>query len=205
MGRIQEPTDEMGVYRFDGLFSGNYLLAPTNPGYIFTPPQRSASVPPSVSGQDFSAVLPSIAGLVKTINSQPYGGVTILLSNGLSLTSGDDGRYEVKGVAPGNYTLTPVGSGNRFSPSFAVVTIPPYHGQQDFTILPMPVVQTVAPDQPAVITFADIQGTITTLSIPAGAVDVPTEIHLIPTEVVRQEGLSRDTPSAWLLTRGEPP
>jgi hypothetical protein len=188
-GAYSELTDDTGVYHFDGLSSSTYQIIPSTQGYVFAPAQHTVTVPPSTTSQDFTAILPSISGRVKTLNGLPYPGATIDMGSGTSLTSDRNGVFEVKGVTPGSFTLTPSQPGYSFSPVSAGITLPPYHAYQDFTILPPPIVQTVTPDQPTVLTLTDVQGTVTTITIPAGAVDVPTEIHLIPVVLPRQSGL----------------
>ena len=42
-----------GQYTISGLVAGTYTLTPSKSGYIFTPFSRTASVPPSATGQDF--------------------------------------------------------------------------------------------------------------------------------------------------------
>lgn len=47
-------TDANGNFAFSGLPSGSYTLTPSKSGYIFSPSSRAVSVPPDVSGQNFS-------------------------------------------------------------------------------------------------------------------------------------------------------
>ena len=56
---VSTATDASGYYTLTGLISGTYTLTPTKSGYTFSPPSRTVSVPPSASGQDFTASAPA--------------------------------------------------------------------------------------------------------------------------------------------------
>ncbi|MBA7659035.1 Ycf48-like protein [subsurface metagenome] len=47
-------TDASGVYTTTGLIAGTYTLTPSKSAYVFSPPTRTVSVPPSATGQDFT-------------------------------------------------------------------------------------------------------------------------------------------------------
>jgi hypothetical protein len=49
-------TDSSGAYAITGLAAGSYILSPAKPAWSFTPPTRTVSVPPDVTGQDFTGV-----------------------------------------------------------------------------------------------------------------------------------------------------
>ena len=46
-----------GIYAFRGVAEGIYTLTPSLPGYVFSPPSRTVSVPPDAFGQNFT-ILP---------------------------------------------------------------------------------------------------------------------------------------------------
>ena len=49
-------TDEQGNYIFTGIYKGDYTLTPSKEGYVFNPRLRQISVPPSISGADFTII-----------------------------------------------------------------------------------------------------------------------------------------------------
>ncbi|MCA9968716.1 MAG: carboxypeptidase regulatory-like domain-containing protein, partial [Anaerolineales bacterium] len=57
-------TDGSGAYTLTGLITGTYTLTPAKIGWTFMPPSRTVGVPPSSTGQDFTAA--SASGLQLT-------------------------------------------------------------------------------------------------------------------------------------------
>jgi len=116
-------TDGSGNYAFNGLVSGgNYTVTPTTPGQEYTPPSRSfTNLTTNVSNADFVAVpVPSIGGRVlDTNNVFGIDGITVSLSgtqSGSATTSGG-GFYSFTPLTRGgNYTVTPSGGNNTYSP-----------------------------------------------------------------------------------------
>jgi hypothetical protein len=53
----EKVSDMQGEYAFRGVTEGTYSLTPSLPGYVFSPPSRTVSVPPSAFGQNFT-ILP---------------------------------------------------------------------------------------------------------------------------------------------------
>ncbi|HDQ71927.1 MAG TPA: carboxypeptidase regulatory-like domain-containing protein [Chloroflexi bacterium] len=54
-------TDLAGAYAVTGLISDAYTLDPVMPGWIFTPPTRTVSLPPDAAGQDFTMLHPPVS------------------------------------------------------------------------------------------------------------------------------------------------
>ena len=52
---ISATTDANGVYTITHLITNTYTLTPSKPGWTFTPPTRTVSLPPDATGQDFTA------------------------------------------------------------------------------------------------------------------------------------------------------
>jgi hypothetical protein len=48
-------TDASGYYAITNLINGTYALTPTKSGYVFAPISRTITLPPGISGQDFTA------------------------------------------------------------------------------------------------------------------------------------------------------
>ena len=46
-------TDSRGNYTISSVITGTYTVTPSLPGYTFTPPSRTVSVPPDATGMDF--------------------------------------------------------------------------------------------------------------------------------------------------------
>jgi len=67
-------TDNNGYYRFFGLTPDTYILTPTKPGWVFTPPRRIVTLPPNAAVQDFTMLHPPVS-------------ITLSLSGTVSLPS----------------------------------------------------------------------------------------------------------------------
>jgi hypothetical protein len=116
-------TGADGRYSFPNLVSGgDYTVAPTTPGYEYTPPSRTYNdLTTDVSDADFTVVLAaSISGYVTTQNgTQGIDGITVTLSgteSRVTVTS-NGGFYSFQGLTRGgDYTVTPSGGNNTFTP-----------------------------------------------------------------------------------------
>jgi parallel beta-helix repeat protein len=130
-------TDADGNFEITGLAAGSYSVVPTLAGYVFTPTQRSAAVPPDANGQDFSAALQTytISGAVRTITGDPLQGILISAGGGRSATTDANGAYSFTNLQEGDYTLTPTSFDYTFDPPTIAVTVGPDAPDQDFTAL----------------------------------------------------------------------
>lgn len=119
-------TDTNGRYTLAGLEPGAYTVAPSHIEYIFSPQNRSVTLnTEDVAGVDFAATaidedLFSISG---TITGDIRAGVSLKLSNGLSVTSNFEGEYSFSNVNNGFYTITPSLDGYTFVPVDRQVTV----------------------------------------------------------------------------------
>jgi hypothetical protein len=112
-----------GNYAFNGLVSGgNYTVTPTTPGNEYTPPSRTFNnLTTNVTNADFVSIpAAGISGRVTTPNGAAgLDGITITLTgtqSGSTTTSGG-GFYSFSPLPRhGNYTVTPSGGNNNFSP-----------------------------------------------------------------------------------------
>ncbi len=129
-------TDASGNYTFSDLAAGTYTVTPSKSGYTFSPASRTVSVPPSATGQDFTATTAtpySISGRVTDGSSNPISGVVISNGAGHTATTDASGNYTISGLSAGTYTLTPSKSGcTTFSPTSRTVSVPPSATGQNF-------------------------------------------------------------------------
>jgi hypothetical protein len=115
-------TDVNGDWTFTALPNGNYTVAPSKTGYIFSPLSRPANVSgANITALDFVSTTSagptySISG---TVSGATAGGVTMTLSgdNSGGTTTAGNGTYTFAGIADGNYNVTPAKSGYVFSPT----------------------------------------------------------------------------------------
>ena len=114
------PTDSIGNFSFPGLAAGSYTVAPTQPGYVFTPVSRAALLS-SASATDLTftatanaAPTYEISGIV---SGSAAGGVVVTLSgsNVGSTVTNPAGSYSFSGLVSGTYTVSAVLPGYAFS------------------------------------------------------------------------------------------
>ncbi|HLL71933.1 MAG TPA: M36 family metallopeptidase [Pyrinomonadaceae bacterium] len=116
-------TDANGNYSFPNLVAGgSYTVTPTTPGFDYTPPSRTYNnLNANVTDANFSLLAQaSISGRVTTENGAAgIDGITITLTGTESrttVTSGG-GFYSFPNLTRGgNYTVTPSGSNNTYTP-----------------------------------------------------------------------------------------
>ncbi|MDT7603397.1 MAG: extracellular elastinolytic metalloproteinase, partial [Acidobacteriota bacterium] len=116
-------TSGNGNYTFGNLLSGgNYTVTPTTPGNEYTPPSRTFNnLTTNATNADFVSIpAAGISGRVTTPNSAAgLDGITITLTgtqSGTTTTAGG-GFYSFSPLPRhGNYTVTPSGGNNNFSP-----------------------------------------------------------------------------------------
>jgi hypothetical protein len=117
VGSNSTVTDANGNFSLN-LSDGSYTLAPSLPGFNYTPATRSVTVSGGVvSGQNFTATaLPThtITGTI-TLGAAGLNGVTV--SDGIRTTmTNASGSYTLNNVPQGAYTITPSLVGYSFSP-----------------------------------------------------------------------------------------
>lgn len=116
-------TNNTGNYTFAGLVSGgNYTVTPTTPNLEYTPANRVYNnLTTNVTNADFTAIpVASISGRVTTPNGAAgLDGITVTLSgsSAATTTTAGGGFYSFSPLTRfGNYTVTPSGGNNTFSP-----------------------------------------------------------------------------------------
>ncbi|MFL6231446.1 MAG: M36 family metallopeptidase [Pyrinomonadaceae bacterium] len=116
-------TAGSGNYSFNGLASGgNYTVTPTTPGNEYTPPSRTFNgLAANVTNADFISIpAAGISGRVTTPNGAAgLDGITVTLSGSQAgaMTTSGGGFYSFSPLPRhGNYTVTPSGGNNTFTP-----------------------------------------------------------------------------------------
>lgn len=111
-GTVSAVTGADGTYTLPRLDAGSYSVTVTAPdGYVISgPAERDATVAADdVTGVDFAlAKTGSIAGVV-TADNGPVAGATVVISGPdapTTLTTDEDGAYDLGGLPPGDYTIT---------------------------------------------------------------------------------------------------
>ena len=139
-------TNSNGDYQFSNLPAASYLLTPSTAqlGVTFEPLNRSVSVPPSVSAQNFTqkALTPgtnTISGKVTDSSSAAVANITITATGGYSAITSSSGEYTIQNVPNGSITITPSTPllGVTFSPTTRNVTLPPSASAQNFQLVPL--------------------------------------------------------------------
>ena len=106
-------TDYSGAYALTGLAAGTYILTPSKSGYTLSPASRTVTVPPTATGQDFTAIpiTYSVEGKVTDSNGAALADVSISDGSGHTSPTSADGKYVLTGLLPGTHTITPSKSG----------------------------------------------------------------------------------------------
>ena len=122
-------TDNTGNYSLTGLPNGDYTLAPSLAGFVFTPASANVTINlANVTGRNFAAApspLFGISGAVTGPGGAPLAGVTITLTGpaNRTLVTDGSGNYSVSGLADGNYVVTPSLAGFAFSPPSTSISL----------------------------------------------------------------------------------
>lgn len=126
-----------GTYTLGGLAPGTHTVTPALAGYVFTPASRSVTVGPDQTGVNFTAAARfDISGRIAQ-GATAAAGVTVS-AGGASATTGLDGRYTLRELAAGTYTVTPAKAGFVFSPATRSVALTTASAPGvDFTALPL--------------------------------------------------------------------
>ena len=104
-----------GTYGASNVCAGFYSVVPSAPGYQFVPPTNSVQVPPSTNSVNFTAVqVFSLSGSVTNATNGPgFSGINVALTGmvATNLTTGANGAFQVGGLPPGTYVVTPTAPG----------------------------------------------------------------------------------------------
>ena len=138
-GGRTDRTDNQGRYAIGGLPPGSYTITPSKGGHVFTPPSRTVTLPPSATGQDFSAASAatySIKGRITLRESgRPLAQVEVS-AGGRTTRTNDQGYFTLTGLPAGAYLLTASRDGYQFDPSSRAISVPPDATGQTFVADP---------------------------------------------------------------------
>jgi hypothetical protein len=118
------PTDSGGFYGFSRLCPGKYLLTPSAPGHLFTPPSLSVSVGPNANQVNFAAVpVFTISGQILGPGGAALSGVTVFINTTNHVQTDANGYYTNANVPAGFYSLAPSLACYRFTPSTTLLAV----------------------------------------------------------------------------------
>jgi len=132
-------TGADGVYAFNELLPGTYVVVPRAAGLAFDPAHRVVTVPSDCTTADFTALARThyISGLVTNTEGTPLLGVTVnLYRHGVfmrSTATNGAGAYAFLELTAGTYSVQPAGAGLAFAPASRSITVPPDCDTADFT------------------------------------------------------------------------
>jgi Glycosyl hydrolases family 16 len=118
-----------GGYSFAGLVNGNYVVAPSNTGFVFTPATEPVTVNnASVINVDFTASPAppptfSISGTITPASIGSGSTVTLTGQTSASTTANASGFFSFTGLSNGSYTVAPSATGVTYTPVSLPVTI----------------------------------------------------------------------------------
>jgi hypothetical protein len=132
----------------------------------------------------------SITGRVAARHGRPMQGVTLALSNGMTIRPDETGFYAAPPLAAGTYTMLPTLPGYAFVPPAKTFTTADDVAQQDFTILPAPVTATLTPNAAVTVTITDTQDLTMKLDFPTGTVAQTATLTVTPTLAAGAPGMT---------------
>jgi hypothetical protein len=161
MYNVLDKTSPTQIGHYERSFGGDLLV---NDGIIYVSAETGGLF---ILGSTIQRA--SISGIVQGPNNAPIQGVTINTQYE-SVTTDQNGAYQFPDQLPGTYTLTPIDPTGVFIPSSRTVTLPPNGSGQNFHLLPGSVSADLTPGITTILSYTDLQGMLTQLIFPAGAV-----------------------------------
>lgn len=119
----------------------------------------------------------SASGHLFTLNHRPIMNVSVSAGTELTTTTDENGRYAFHNLMP-NRTLTPTLLAFTFSPPTQTVPLLSDHTALNFYVLPEPDQVYYTPTLAATLVYTSIDGLVTEITIPAGAISTPMTITL---------------------------
>lgn len=141
-GSLTAITDSLGRYAFRDIPAATYTIAPSLPQYVFEPASRSVTVGPSASSVNFRGQLETwaVSGTITDSSGRRMSGVSVEASGGgptAVATTNADGLYTLRGLVPGQWTITPTKDGYSFKPQSQVVDVQAAVTGTDFVGVPI--------------------------------------------------------------------
>ncbi len=123
VGTNQTISDANGFYSLTGVRAGTNAVKPALAGYAFSPQSIPVRLGPSTNGVNFSATgTLSISGIVTNQSGAPVSNVTVTAGTKTS-TSAANGTFNISGLAPRAFTVTPLLARYVFDPASTNVTL----------------------------------------------------------------------------------
>lgn len=130
-GSASTTSDAKGNYSIANLFTGTYLVSASKAGCKVSPPSRSATLPPTATGVDFTTTcLPPPTWTIS--GNTAVSGVTVAAANASTL-SGSSGAYALTNLPSGTYSVTASKAGCAVPPPL-MVTVGPNATGEDFKL-----------------------------------------------------------------------
>jgi len=125
-------ADASGVYTFAGLAAGNYTVAVSKTGFLFTPASQAVTLTANATANFSSAPTFSISG---TISGTGGNAATVQLTGAATVTvnASATGAYSFTGLVAGSYTVTPSNPGFVYTPASRAVTLSTANVTANFT------------------------------------------------------------------------
>ncbi len=159
-GEQSTVTDAEGGYVLTGLSAGTYTLRAQSDRFAFVPYTRTVTVGPDLIGSDFAATsLLSIRGAVRE-GEVGLPGVTVT-AGGNSTVTGPDGKYELSGLVPRDYTVRAFREGYEFTPGSRMVVLEEDdHNSLDFAAVAVPYLVAIQPQKPSITSNTGLAVTV---------------------------------------------
>lgn len=196
-------TGADGQWEIADLDSGQYTIKCSKTGFVVDSPQRTASVPPSVTGMDFTArQVFSMSGYVKTAGGVPINGCSVELEGVGQVLTDATGYWSRQGLFGGTYQVIPKKEFYLFTPQARTITLGPDTANNNFEgtyvasgslIYVNKKVASASPDGSREKPYQSITQAINAISLAGASIEVAAGIYfenpvLKPNVSVRGEG-----------------
>lgn len=133
--------------------AGSYNLTPSLSRYVFAPRSLAVTLPPTATGLRFVGTLETfgVTGVITDLNGKRLPAVTVTAADGgpdVEAITNDSGQYNLTGLLPGRWTLTPRKAEYIFRPVSQTVDIDANMTEVNFVGVPV-----YSLDLPAGISF----------------------------------------------------
>lgn len=129
-GVVNVVTNDTGFWHMFDMPAGTYNVVPSLPRYVFEPVSRMVAVGPGLSGlgQHFVGTLETfgVAGVITDINGLRLDNATVTATSGaqtVTTTTNASGQFNLTGLLPGRWTITPSKTDYTFTPASQTVDV----------------------------------------------------------------------------------